>query len=40
MDLFVAKQRMGAIGRCRLGCDMATNRFWDLEPDHQNELAV
>ena len=31
MDLFVAKQRMGDIGHCRVGCHMATNRFWDLE---------
>lgn len=30
MDLFVAKQRMGTINQCRVGCDMATNRFWNL----------
>jgi replicative DNA helicase len=34
MDLIVAKQRMGPIGQCRVGCDLGTNRFWDL---HQQE---
>ena len=33
MDLYVAKHRMGPINHCRLGCHMATNRFWDLESD-------
>lgn len=31
MDLIVAKQRMGPIGQCRVGVDLACNRFWDLE---------
>lgn len=31
MDLIVAKQRMGPLGRVRVGCDMATNRFWNLD---------
>ena len=30
MDLYVAKQRMGEIGQCRVGCDMGTNRFWNI----------
>lgn len=30
MDIIVAKQRMGAIGSVRVGCDLACNRFWDL----------
>lgn len=30
MDLFVAKQRMGEVGSCRVGCDIGVNRFWDL----------
>ena len=33
MDLYVAKHRMGPINHCRLGCHMATNRFWNLESD-------
>lgn len=33
MDIIVAKQRMGPIGSCRVGCDMGTNRFWDLAGD-------
>lgn len=31
MDLIVAKQRMGPIGQCRVGVDLGTNRFWDLQ---------
>lgn len=36
MDLIVAKQRMGSIGMCRVGCDLGTNRFWNL--DQQGEI--
>ncbi|GGE30116.1 replicative DNA helicase [Primorskyibacter flagellatus] len=31
MDIIVAKQRMGPLGTVRVGCDLATNRFWDLQ---------
>ena len=31
MDLIVAKQRMGPIGQCRVGVDLGTNRFWDVD---------
>lgn len=34
MDLIVAKQRMGPIGQCRVGCDLGTNRFWDIHQQH------
>lgn len=30
MDLIVGKQRMGPLGTIRVGCDLATNRFWDI----------
>lgn len=36
MDLIVAKQRMGPIGQCRVGVDLGTNRFWDV--DKQDDL--
>lgn len=38
MDLIVAKQRMGPIGQCRVGVDMGTNRFWDLEKQMEAEF--
>ena len=31
MEIIVAKQRGGQIGTVTVGCDMATNRFWDLD---------
>lgn len=31
MELIVAKARMGELGSVQVGCDMATNRLWDLE---------
>jgi replicative DNA helicase len=31
MDLIVAKARMGELGTVKVGCDMATNRFFDLD---------
>lgn len=36
MELIVAKQRMGPVGKVRVGCDIKTNRFWDL--DHQDKM--
>lgn len=39
MELIVAKVRMGAIGNVNIGCDMATNRFWDLDaPSNQSNM--
>ncbi len=35
MDLFVAKQRMGPIGKCRVKVDMGLNRFADLAPPQE-----
>jgi replicative DNA helicase len=35
MEVNVAKQRMGPIGTITIGCDMPTNRFWDLEETKQ-----
>jgi replicative DNA helicase len=32
MDLFVAKQRMGPVGKCRVKVDMGINRFADVAP--------
>ena len=37
MELIVAKQRMGAVGKVRVGCDIKTNRFWDL--GHQGKMS-
>lgn len=31
MELIIAKARMGELGSVQVGCDMATNRMWDLE---------
>jgi replicative DNA helicase len=31
MEIIVGKQRMGAIGTIKVGCNIATNRFWDLD---------
>lgn len=36
MDIIVAKQRMGPLGTVRVGCDLATNRFWNI--DRQEEV--
>jgi len=39
MEVNVAKQRMGPIGTVKVGCDMATNRFWDLDtPQQQTDM--
>ncbi len=37
-EIIVGKARMGEIGSVRVGCDMATNRFFDL-PDQQDDMA-
>ncbi|MDG3089187.1 DnaB-like helicase C-terminal domain-containing protein [Vibrio hannami] len=31
MEIIIAKARMGEIKTITVGCDMATNRFWDIE---------
>jgi replicative DNA helicase len=36
MDLILAKHRHDGIGSIKLGCDMATNRLWDL---HDGDVA-
>ena len=39
MEVNIAKQRMGAIGTVKVGCDMTTNRFWDLnKPSEQSTM--
>lgn len=38
MDLIVAKQRMGVVDQCRVGCDMGVNRFWDMPKQHEVEF--
>lgn len=35
LDLIVAKQRNGPIRAITVGCDLATNRLWDLDPRGQ-----
>lgn len=30
-EIIIGKARMGEIGSVKVGCDMATNRFWDLD---------
>ena len=30
MEIIIGKARMGEVGTVKVGCDMATNRFWDL----------
>jgi replicative DNA helicase len=37
MEIIVGKRRMGRIGRVTVGCDMGTNRFWDIHK--QDEMA-
>ena len=37
-EIIVAKSRMGEIGSVTVGCDMATNRFWDLEATQDMEF--
>lgn len=32
-ELIIGKARMGQIGITKVGCDMATNRFWDLKQE-------
>lgn len=41
MEVITAKQRFGSIGTDRIGCAIATNRFWDLgaSADEQEEIA-
>tara|TARA_R110000851_G_scaffold308778_1_gene467870 strand:+ start:13036 stop:14430 length:1395 start_codon:yes stop_codon:yes gene_type:complete len=36
MELIIAKARMGKLSTVTVNCDMATNRFWDMEPDTQD----
>lgn len=36
-EIIVEKARMGDIGVVQVGCDLATNRFWDLE-DNQGDI--
>lgn len=31
MEIIIGKARMGEIGTVKVGCDMATNRFWGLQ---------
>lgn len=31
MELIIAKARMGELATVKVGCDMGTNRYWDLE---------
>lgn len=38
MELIIAKQRMGDIGTVKTGCDIATNKFWDLETQSDLEF--
>ena len=38
MDIIIAKQRMGSIDQCRVGCDMGTNRFWDRS--YQQDFGI
>lgn len=37
MEVITGKQRMGSIGIDKIGCHVATNRFWDLEEQKQIE---
>jgi replicative DNA helicase len=36
-EIIIGKSRMGEVGAFSVGCDMATNRFFDL-PDQQQEI--
>lgn len=35
-EIIIGKARMGDIGILKVNCDMATNRFWDI--DHQEDM--
>lgn len=38
MELIVAKVRMGELGTVEVGCDMGTNRLWDIEKTQDFEF--
>ncbi len=40
MDIILAKHRHDGIGEVKLGCDMATNRIWDLQRGDQASFAM
>jgi replicative DNA helicase len=37
-EIIIEKARMGEITSVTVGCDMGTNRFWDLEPKEEYEF--
>lgn len=38
MDIIIGKARMGEVGTVKVGCDMATNRFWNLAATQEMEF--
>lgn len=40
MDVMLAKHRHDGIGEVKLGCDMATNRIWDLQHGYQASFGM
>lgn len=38
MELIIGKARMGELSTVKVGCDMATNRFWDLEATQEMDF--
>ncbi|HCI98515.1 MAG TPA: hypothetical protein DHV74_02535, partial [Sulfitobacter sp.] len=38
MEIIIGKARMGEVGTVTVGCDMGTNRFWNLATTQDMEF--
>lgn len=38
MELIIGKARMGELGSITIGCDMGTNRFWDIDTTQEMDF--